>query len=54
MRCFTQIDVMDVRLCTLRIDEEEHANAAREAVLDGALTRIEEGDEVKSCDAACT
>ena len=50
-RC-TQIDMMDVTLRQIRVDEEEDADAAREAALDGALARVKEGDEVESADAA--
>ena len=44
--------MMDVALRQIRVDEEEDADAAREAALDGALARVKEGDEVESADAA--
>ena len=47
-----QVDVMDGRLRQICIDEEEDADAARETALDGALTRIKEGNEVKARNAA--
>lgn len=44
--------MMDVALRQIRVDEEEDADAAREAALDGTLARVKEGDEVESADAA--
>ena len=54
MCCFAQVDVMDVRLCSIRIDEEKDADTAREAVVDGTLTRVKERNEVKACNAEHT
>ena len=44
--------MVNVTLCGGCINEEEDADAAREAVLDGALARVEEGNEVEARDAA--
>ncbi len=46
--------MVDAALGRIGIDEEEDADAVRETVLDGALPRVKEWDEVKSCDAAHT
>ena len=44
--------MVDAALGRIDIDEEEDADAAREAALDGALARVKEGNEVESADAA--
>lgn len=44
--------MVDAALGRIGIDEEEDADAVREAALDGALARVKEGNEVESADAA--